>query len=91
MERPDGHVAVSVQHPWAAGAQLGQRDLDGDTDRPQGRHGGREGDGDDDPRLPDAAGARRGGVGLFPQRADERHQVPTAHPPAGPPGDRAEP
>ncbi len=38
VERADGHAALPVEHPWAARAQLGERDLDGDADRAQGRH-----------------------------------------------------
>ncbi len=47
VEHADGDAPVSVEHPGAAGAQLGERDLDGDADRAQGRRGGREGPGDD--------------------------------------------
>src|SRR5262249_19726343 len=70
--------------------QLGERDLDGDADRAQGRDRGRQGHGDDDARLPDAARVGRAGVGLLPQRADEGREVSGPDSAAGPAGDRAE-
>ena len=39
---PDGDAEVSVEHPGHAGPQLGERDLDGDADRAQGRDRRRE-------------------------------------------------
>ena len=71
VERPDGHAALSVEHPRAAGAQLGERDRDGDADRPQGRHRRRQGAGDDDARSGAEARARRTGVGLLQERPDQ--------------------
>src|SRR3546814_14555086 len=46
-------------------------DLDDDTDRPQGRAGGRQGDGDDGRRSVDQAETARGREALFPRGADQ--------------------
>ena len=57
--------------PGLPGAQLGERDRDGDADRAQGRDRRRQGAGDDDARSVAEARARRSGVGLLPERADQ--------------------
>ena len=43
-----------LEHPRAAGPQLGERDLDGDADRAQGRDRRRKSAGAHDARHPDA-------------------------------------
>ena len=90
VERADGHASLPVQHPRTAGSQLGQCDLDGDADRPQGRDRRRQDPGDDDARPGDEAGAGRPGLGVFPQRPDQGDQVRAADPAAGQAGDRDE-
>ena len=71
VERADRDAALPGQHSRTAGPQLGERDLDGDADRAQGRDGGREGSGADDARPDAQADARHAGVGLLQERADE--------------------
>ena len=56
----------------------------------KGRDRGRQGPGDDDDRPAHETGARAGGVGLLPQRADQGHEVRAAHPPTGQAGHRTE-
>jgi len=87
----DRHAAVPLEHSGAARTQLGQRDLDGHADRAQRRHRRRQGDGDDDPRFPDASRTGHAGMGLLPHRPDEGRQVSAADSPAGSARDRAEP
>ena len=66
---------VTLRYPsnMAAGPgpQLGERHLDGDADRAQRHPGRRKSRRADGARLPDEAGARHPGMGLFQERADE--------------------
>jgi hypothetical protein len=83
LERADRHAELSSQLPGGAGAQLGERDRDGDAHRAPGRRRGGQGTGDDRPRRADATRDRDAGVGLFPQRLDEERTIRATHPPAG--------
>ena len=78
VERADGDAELPVEHSRDAGPQLGERGLDGDADRAQGRHRRRQGHRDDDPRSPAPPGARPAGVGLLQDRADEGSEVSAA-------------
>jgi amidohydrolase len=79
-----------VQYPQPPGAQLVERDHDGDAYRAQGRERGREGPSDDAARLPVAARARPAGVGLLSHRPDEDDPLHATDPARGPAGARAE-
>ena len=87
---PTVTLRYPVEHSRPAGPQLGERHRDGHADRAQGRDRRRQGAGDDDARSADAARARRTGVGLLPERADQGDEVRAAHPAAGQAGDLAE-
>ena len=52
---PTVAAVLPVQHSEPARPQLGERHLDGDADRPQGRRRRRQGDGDDHARSADRA------------------------------------
>ncbi len=86
VERAHRVAQLPVELPGGPRPQLGQRHLDGDADRAQGRERRRARAGDDGDRPRDAAGAREGGARLLRQRAAQAAQVHAAHPPAGPAG-----
>ena len=90
VERADGHPELPGKLPGGARSQLGERDLDGDADRAQGRDRRREGAGDDGARRADAARDRHPGVGLLPQRSDEERHLHAADSPAGQAGHLAQ-
>ncbi len=79
MERADRDAALPVEHPGPAGAQLGERDLDGDADRAQGSAGGGQGAGADAARSAAHAQGHRRRLGLLQHRADEGAQVHAVH------------
>ena len=90
VERADGDAQLPGEHAGGPGPQLGERHLDGDADRAQGRRLRREGDGAHGDRSADAARARHAGVGLLQQRPDQDEEIHAAHPARGQAGDLAE-
>src|ERR1041385_5591339 len=76
MGSTDRHVELSLEYSGWSRAQLGQRRIDGDTDRAQRRSGRRKGSGDDGARHPAASGTCPEGVGLLQQRSDEGRHIP---------------
>jgi hypothetical protein len=65
VERAHRDAPLPGQHSRPAGTQLGERDLDGDAHRAQGRNRGREGSGADDARSDDEADPHHAGWDYF--------------------------